>query len=1038
MLNSFFERWQIQSLRAKLLVPLVGLMLISLLGGTLAFVGGTASTRNQLLKRQIAIDAERVTTALIARVQEVEDTAAMLASDPEVVESVQKDTEAALSRLNSRAVPIRDRFELYLIQIYDAQGVERVNLMLSTLYHESQMLDHVEPDSTVVQMVEDRMLLLSRAEMPGGTGTIVTGIDLEEELQRTASKYRLSTELGLISPDAHVGTRDDLSFDTSNGGSEGQYSQRIPLTLGESPTELLLVRPTTDITRVTRTGLWVMIGSMLLTTMLLAGLSLVITHAIAQPIQQLSSAAEAVAEGDLSQQVKLTELDNSLGIGSQDEIGLQAVSFNKMVAELRSLYNDLEAKVETRTQELAATAEVARAVSSSLELEAVLRSLVELVRTELGFYHVALFLIEPGSGMAVLKEAAGEASERLKAQGFRFAIGSQSILGQAAATGEPRVIQHVRLEPVQFKVSEFPDVGSAAAIPLLTGGKVIGVLYAQHERSEAFTPEIINLLVTLVDQIAVGVENARLYEKEQRRRHLAELLELTGRALSSSLDLDEVPERVLSTLDELIPYERGLVLLREDGVLKPLAHYGFPESERVRQLRIHIGENGVFERIVQTRRPLILDDVSEESGWQQLSWLPLHRSWMGMPIIAKDEVIGMVSLTRQEASAFSIEDTTWVQAFAMHAGIALENAQLYAEIAEFNEHLEQLVQERTEELNKAYRTLERLDKTKSDFLQVVSHELRTPITVIKAFTQILEGRYPEEEQDTMTEQAFEGILSGVERMHALVNDMLEVTKIHGQVLEMYKEEVKLRDVIVEAHFEFKPALLKRQLTFRTAGLDDLPTIRADPDLLSKVFYHLLINAIKYTPDGGAIIVKGFETTAPDGVPAIEVVVSDTGIGIDPEHHDLIFEKFYQTGDVAHHSSGDTKFKAGGPGLGLTIAKGIVLAHEGQIWVESEGHDEEICPGSDFHVLLPIGEDEASATDPAMEREKDNGRMRALGIPPSSAGDGSEGGLEKHRRVYEESIPRDVIPSKSAIDRTRTDIFSPVSRSLADDAESLGE
>jgi signal transduction histidine kinase/HAMP domain-containing protein len=981
MLINLFERWKIQSLRTKLLVPLVGLMLISLLGGTLAFVGGTASTRNQLLRRQVDIDAERVTTAMTTRVKTVEDTAMMLASDPEVVNAVQKETEDALSTLNSRALSIRDRFELYLIQIYNAQDVERVNLMLSSLSHESQMLDYVAPGTTVVQGVGDRMLLLSRAEMPNGAGTVVTGIDLEEELQRTASRYRLATELGLISPDAHVGTREDLPVDeieksclNALRGNQGQYTQCVSLTLGDTPVELLLVRPTTDITRVTRTGLWVMIGSMVLTTMLLAGLSVGTTKAIAQPIQQLSSAAEAVAEGDLSQRVSFAELDNPLGIGHQDEIGLQAEAFNEMVAELRSLYGDLEAKVETRTQELAATAEVARAVSSSLELEAVLQSLVNLIRTELGFYHVALFLIEPGSGIAVLKEAAGEASERLKAEGFRFAVGSQSILGQAATTGEPKVAQHVRLEPVQFKVSEFPDVGSAAAIPLLTGGRVIGVLYTQHERPKAFTADVINLLVTLVDQIAVGVENARLYEQEQRRRHLAELLELTGRALSSSLDMDEVPERVLSTLDELIPYERGLVLLRDDGVLRPLAHYGFPGSERVRELRIPLGEDGVFEEIVRTRRPLILDDVSEEPGWQQLSWLPLHRSWMGMPIIAKDEVIGMVSLTRREASAFSLEDTTWVQAFAMHAGIALENAQLYAEIAGFNEHLEQLVRQRTAELDKAYRTLEQLDKTKSDFIQVISHELRTPITVIKAFTQLLEKYYPEAEKGDTVQEAFDGILSGVDRMHALVNDMLEVTKIHSQVLEMHEEKVSLRDVIAGVCFEFKPALLERRLELTTEGLEGLPIIQADPGLLSKVFYHLIINAIKYTPDGGAVTVKGFETETAGGAPAVEVVVSDTGIGIDPEHHELIFETFYQTGEVAHHSSGETKFKAGGPGLGLSIAQGIVLAHEGQIWVESEGCDEEACPGSDFHVRLPVGYDVTSATKPtAAKRERGNGR-----------------------------------------------------------------
>ncbi|MBN1177717.1 MAG: HAMP domain-containing histidine kinase, partial [Anaerolineae bacterium] len=87
-------------------------------------------------------------------------------------------------------------------------------------------------------------------------------------------------------------------------------------------------------------------------------------------------------------------------------------------------------------------------------------------------------------------------------------------------------------------------------------------------------------------------------------------------------------------------------------------------------------------------------------------------------------------------------------------------------------------------------------------------------------------------------------------------------------------------------------------------------------------------------------------------------ISDTGIGIDPAHHELIFEKFYQTGEVSLHSSGRTKFKGGGPGLGLSIVKGIVQAHGGRIWVESEGCDDVACPGSHFHVLFPIDESQS--------------------------------------------------------------------------------
>jgi signal transduction histidine kinase len=135
----------------------------------------------------------------------------------------------------------------------------------------------------------------------------------------------------------------------------------------------------------------------------------------------------------------------------------------------------------------------------------------------------------------------------------------------------------------------------------------------------------------------------------------------------------------------------------------------------------------------------------------------------------------------------------------------------------------------------------------------------------------------------------------------------------------------------------------------------LPSIMADPDAMQKVFYHLIVNAIKYTPDGGKITITGRCITGgwEDPFPGIEIIVSDTGIGIDPQLHELIFTKFYQTGELALHSTGKTVFKGAGPGLGLTVARGIVEAHRGKIWVESPGHDEKTFPGSQFHIVLPL-------------------------------------------------------------------------------------
>ncbi|MCP4600240.1 MAG: hypothetical protein GY847_06855, partial [Proteobacteria bacterium] len=117
--------------------------------------------------------------------------------------------------------------------------------------------------------------------------------------------------------------------------------------------------------------------------------------------------------------------------------------------------------------------------------------------------------------------------------------------------------------------------------------------------------------------------------------------------------------------------------------------------------------------------------------------------------------------------------------------------------------------------------------------------------------------------------------------------------------------------------------------------------------------NLIGNAVKYTPDGGTIKVKGRPVVLDNIGSAVEIVVSDTGIGIDPEHHEHVFDKFFRIEDPKYHSTGKTKFKGAGPGLGLTLVKGIAEAHGGQVRVESLGHDEVNCPGSKFFFVIPL-------------------------------------------------------------------------------------
>jgi signal transduction histidine kinase len=374
--------------------------------------------------------------------------------------------------------------------------------------------------------------------------------------------------------------------------------------------------------------------------------------------------------------------------------------------------------------------------------------------------------------------------------------------------------------------------------------------------------------------------------------------------------------------------------------------------ESAAQLTLPIRSGSVYYQITASRSPLMLDDVTRHSDWQQAEFLHKDRSWIGVPLLVRNQVTGILTLSRQTAGQFSSEDMMLAWAYAGQAAVALENARLYHELSTLNNDLEKLVSLRTQELEKANLALERADKIKSDFITVAAHEMRTPLTLIKGYTDLLKTQFAD---NADASKLLQGIESGEARMLDVVTSMLDISKIENQVLQVSKEPVIFRDVVSDIQQVFEKALQERKIQVDRRALDTLPPLWADPELLHKLIYQLMSNAIKYTPDGGTITLRGQMIPATESTTQkamTEIVIQDTGIGINPEYHEQIFEKFFQTGQVKLHSTSRTNFKGGGPGLGLTIARGIVLAHGGRIWVESPGYDETTCPGSAFHILLP--------------------------------------------------------------------------------------
>jgi signal transduction histidine kinase len=262
------------------------------------------------------------------------------------------------------------------------------------------------------------------------------------------------------------------------------------------------------------------------------------------------------------------------------------------------------------------------------------------------------------------------------------------------------------------------------------------------------------------------------------------------------------------------------------------------------------------------------------------------------------------------------------------------------------------------ELTKVQRKLERLDQSKSSFISIAAHELKTPLTLIEGYASMLRD-IVSHEADPQAEVLLTGVNLGIRRLRQIIDDLIDVSKIDNDLLSLNLQPTTLGKLFRLLSLGLEPVVTERHLAL---DVRDFPGselwIYADTERLYQSFRNLLENAIKYTPDSGSIVVDG--RTLPG---FIEVTVADNGIGIAPENQTLIFRKYSQA-EPSLHSSGRTKFKGGGPGLGLPITRGIIEAHGGTIWVESPGCDEVKCPGSTFHVLIPI---RTEPQDPRLEK-----------------------------------------------------------------------
>ncbi|MFK7801031.1 MAG: sensor histidine kinase [Anaerolineae bacterium] len=244
-----------------------------------------------------------------------------------------------------------------------------------------------------------------------------------------------------------------------------------------------------------------------------------------------------------------------------------------------------------------------------------------------------------------------------------------------------------------------------------------------------------------------------------------------------------------------------------------------------------------------------------------------------------------------------------------------------------------------------------LEKNRKRFINVAAHELKTPLTLLEGYAKMLRENI--EPDDLQTSMYLGGLDNGTDRLRSIINDMIDVSLITSGSFTITRQPLSLDSVLTRVLRGINRDFASRSVAVNIQKLAHNHIIMGDPERLVQAFFKLVSNGVKYTPDGGTVTIDVVPLKTSSSSPIIDIRISDTGVGISNQNLPKIFEPFTGDGDVNLHSSSKTKFMGGGPGLGLPIAKGVIEAHGGSLWVESEGYDSEECPGSVFHVELPI-------------------------------------------------------------------------------------
>ena len=608
---------------------------------------------------------------------------------------------------------------------------------------------------------------------------------------------------------------------------------------------------------------------------------------------------------------------------------IRDVSRRKWIEQERE---QLIQELETRNAESETLRTTLASIVSTLEFTEIIDRVLEEIKRVIPYDTASVWRVE-GRDQYIISGV--DLPPEIQIPGTVFTVDESNSAYPLLMGTIPYILNNnVQAELHDFQEPPHTYVQSWLAIPLKTRGRIVGMINLDGRSRDQFTQHHADLAVTFANQLAIALDNVRLFSElqndlEERRKLIAELesknaesetLRESVAIVAATLEKSEAIDRILEQLERVVPFDSATVQLVSEDILEMVSAHGFALSPNRADNCFELNESEPAYPVIRENAPYILyEDIQlHVPAFLEPPHNRIH-AWMAVPLKVKGRILGIIALDGYRVGQFSERHAQLAVTYANQVAIALENARLFSDLQSELSARKMLISE-----------LENKNAELERFTYTVSHDLKSPLFTIRGFLGYLEqdalsGNQPRLKSD------IQRITDATDKMQRLLNELLELSRI-GRLQNEYTS-FQFGDLVHEAAELVHGQIMARDI--RVAIDPNLPMVYGDRPRLTEVLQNLLDNASKFMGNQEDPQIEIGCHGQDEGMPIF--YVRDNGMGIAPQHYERVFGLFHKLDP-----------KTDGTGIGLALVKRIIEVHGGRIWVESEPGK-----GSTFFFTLPI-------------------------------------------------------------------------------------